>query len=68
MFEFVATSGQLLAKMFSKQSAREDYDGREGTCMYMMAEKDHACRRLKSSDGRMRCAMVGCDARCYARW
>ena len=29
----------------------------------MMAEKDHACRRLKSCDGRMRCAMVGCDAR-----
>ena len=28
-----------------------------------MAEKDHACRRLKSCDGRMRCAMVGCDAR-----
>ena len=34
----------------------------------MMAEKDHACRRLKSCDGRMRSAMVGCDARCFVRW
>ena len=36
--------------------------------LYMMVEKDHACRRLKSCDGRTRCAMVGCDARCDARW
>ena len=24
----------------------------------MMVEKDHACRRLKSCDGRTRCAML----------
>ena len=30
---------------------------------FMMVEKDHTCRRLKSCGGRMLCAVVGCDAR-----